>query len=279
MESKPAKSNSVMIAAGVGILAVLGIGGYLMFGRGSSPSAPATDAPLSSAPADTAAAPTGPTPEEIQAQIQKIVDDKIKSSSAQYEDQLKTLQKQLDDAKKAQEQRAAAASNPAPRPATIPAVPPPSAPATAAAPPPAAAPAESTSRDDAGDRAGGSRGQARAGSGGGTPAAGGRRHRPSRRSGHDGGRSDPAEGRPPREPALPAARPAHEEGGDRHGARAGRRERKAADVQATGSSAGFGMDEAAVEYARSCVFTPATKNGVPVRMWMDIKVAFNLTGS
>ena len=54
---------------------------------------------------------------------------------------------------------------------------------------------------------------------------------------------------------------------------------KAADAQATGNSAGFGMDEAALEYARSCVFTPATKNGVPVRMWMDIKVAFNLAGS
>ncbi len=28
-----------------------------------------------------------------------------------------------------------------------------------------------------------------------------------------------------------------------------------------------------------CLFTLATKNGVPVRMWMDIKVAFNLAGS
>jgi protein TonB len=54
---------------------------------------------------------------------------------------------------------------------------------------------------------------------------------------------------------------------------------RAADVQAAGSSAGFGMDEAALDYARGCAFTPATKNGVPVRMWMDLKVAFNLTGN
>ena len=279
MESKPAKSNSVMIAAGVGILAVLGIGGYLMFGRGSSPSAPATDAPLSSAPADTAAAPAGPTPEEIQAQIQKIVDDKIKSSSAQYEDQLKTLQKQLDDARKAQEQRAAAPSNPAPRPATIPSVPPPSAPAPAAAPPTAAAPAESTTATTPATAPAEAEAKPAPAAAATPPApAGDGTVRPGDLVTMGAGVTPPKVARranlryPPlaqrmKKEATVTVRVLVDENG------------KAADAQATGNSAGFGMDEAALEYARSCVFTPATKNGVPVRMWMDIKVAFNLAGS
>lgn len=282
MESRPAKNNNMMIAAGVGALVVLGGIGYLMFGRGGSPSAPAGDAPLSAAPADTAAAPAGPTPEEIQAQIQKIVDDKIKSSSAQYEDQLKTLQKQLDDAKKAQEQRAAAAANPAPRPAPVPAAPAATAPVTAAAPPPAtttpvenppAAPAQAATTAEAEAKPA-------------TPAAA---TAPARPAG-DGtvrpgdlvtmgaGVTPPKVARraslryPPlaqrmKKEATVTVRVLVDETG------------RAADVQAAGSSAGFGMDEAALEYARGCAFTPATKNGVPVRMWMDLKVAFNLTGN
>jgi TonB family protein len=280
-ESKPAKGNSMMIAAGVGALVVLGGLGYVMFGRGSSPSSPATDAPLSAAPADTPPAPAGPTPEEIQAQIQKIVDDKIKSSSAQYEDQLKTLQKQLDDAKKAQEQRAAAAV-PAPRPVTATAVPPPTAPATTTAPPPAATPSESMTTAAP------------------APAPAVAEAKPAA---------------PPETRADAPARPATDgtvKPGDlvtmgagvtppkvvrraslRYPPLAQRMKKeatvtvrvlvdetgRAADVQATGASAGFGMDEAALDYARACAFTPASKSGVPVRMWMDLKVAFNLTGN
>lgn len=281
MESKPAKNNTVMIAAGVGVLALLGIGGYLMFGRGSAPSGSAADAPLTSAPADTGAAPVGPTPEEIQAQIQKIVDDKIKSSSAQYEDQLKTLQKQLDDAKKAQEQRAAAASNPAPRPASSPSVPPPSAPASAAttaAPPPAAAPAESTTAPTTAPATAPAEAEA-------TPAqaaapvrpAGDGTVRPGDLVTMGAGVTPPKVVRraslryPPlaqrmKKEATVTVRVLVDETG------------RPADVQASGSPAGFGMDEAAVEYARGCGFSPASKNGVPVRMWMDLKVAFNLTG-
>ncbi len=284
MESKPAKNNNLMIAAGVGALVVLGGLGYMMFGRGGSPASPASDAPLSAAPADTGAAPAGPTPEEIQAQIQKIVDDKIKSSSAQYEDQLKTLQKQLDDAKKAQEQRAAAAANPAPRPATIPAVPPPTAPATATAPPPATAtPAESTTAATTPPAATPTEAEAKSA----PPAAAGAA--PARPAG-DGtvragdlvtmgaGVTPPKVSRraslryPPlaqrmKKEATVTVRVLVDETG------------RAADVQSAGSAAGFGMDEAAMEYARACGFTPATKGGVPVRMWMDLKVAFNLTGT
>jgi len=38
------------------------------------------------------------------------------------------------------------------------------------------------------------------------------------------------------------------------------------------------MDEAAADYARGCVWAPATKEGVRVRMWYDLKVAFTLSG-
>ena len=279
MEAKPAKNNTMLIAAGVGGLIVLGGLGYMLFGRGSSTPSTATDAPLSAAPSDTGPAPAGPTPEEIQAQIQKIVDDKIKSSSAQYEDQLKTLQKQLDDAKKAQEQRAAVAANPAPRPATIPQVTPPPAQATTAAPAPAAAtPAESTAApapteaepkpappaattvaapvQPAGD------GTVRVGDLV-TMGAGVTPPKVARRASL---RYPPLAQRMKKEATVTVRVLVDETG-------------RAADVQTAGSPAGFGMDEAAMEYARGCAFTPATKSGVAVRMWMELKVAFNLTGN
>ena len=279
MESKPAKNSGMLIAAGIGALVVLGGIGYMMFGRGT-PTPDPVDAPLSAAPADSVAVPAGPSPEEIQAQIQKIVDDKIKTSSAQYEEQLKTLQKQLDDAKKAQEQRAAAAANPAPKPVTIP---PPSAPVPATAPLPAAA----SPSDSAASTA---------------PA-------PSPVTEPEVKPAAPAETKPAA-PAQPASDSTVRVGDLvtmgagvtppkvvrqarlRYPPLAQRMKKEAtvtvrvlvdenghaADVQPTGGSAGFGMDEAALDYARACSFTPATKNGVAVRMWMEIKVAFNLTG-
>jgi len=38
--------------------------------------------------------------------------------------------------------------------------------------------------------------------------------------------------------------------------------------------AGFGFDEAAVEAVKRATFKPATKDGVPVKMWMDLSVVF-----
>jgi periplasmic protein TonB len=51
---------------------------------------------------------------------------------------------------------------------------------------------------------------------------------------------------------------------------------KVVDVKETSSKAGFGLDEAAADYARECTWRPATKEGVRVRMWYDLKVAFTL---
>jgi TonB family protein len=50
------------------------------------------------------------------------------------------------------------------------------------------------------------------------------------------------------------------------------------EVKNVGAKAGFGMDEAAADYARGCSWAPATKEGVKVKMWYDLKVAFSLGG-
>ena len=50
------------------------------------------------------------------------------------------------------------------------------------------------------------------------------------------------------------------------------------DVRRVGQKAGFGMDEAAEEHARACTWQSATKQGVKVKMWTDLKVAFTLSG-
>jgi TonB family protein len=283
-ESKSGKNNNMLIAAGVGGLLILGGVAYMMFGRG--PAAPPEPA-AATAPAEATAggvpeaaeekAPTA-SPEEIQAQIQKIVDDKIKTSSAQYEEQLRTLQKQLDDAKRAQQ---AAAVKPAP----LPSAPPPSAPATtqtAAAPPPAETTSVAPSTPPLNPPAPPAEGGVEPKAAEVAPAAAPVRPpegavRPGDLVTMGAGVTPPKVSRraslryPPlaqrmRKEATVIVRVLVDETG------------RAADVQATGGSAGFGMDEAAIEYARGCAFTPASKNGVPVRMWMDLKVAFNLTG-
>ena len=50
------------------------------------------------------------------------------------------------------------------------------------------------------------------------------------------------------------------------------------EVKNVGAKAGFGMDEAAADYARNGGWSAPTKNGVKVRMWYDLKVAFSLSG-
>jgi len=46
------------------------------------------------------------------------------------------------------------------------------------------------------------------------------------------------------------------------------------DAQRTGAKAGFGFDEAALEAARRAQFSPASKDGVRVKVWYGIKVKF-----
>ncbi|MCB1008113.1 MAG: energy transducer TonB, partial [Acidobacteria bacterium] len=49
-------------------------------------------------------------------------------------------------------------------------------------------------------------------------------------------------------------------------------------AERSGTEAGFGLDDAAVEFAKACGYSPATKDGVKVKMWTDLKVAFTLSG-
>jgi protein TonB len=45
-------------------------------------------------------------------------------------------------------------------------------------------------------------------------------------------------------------------------------------AERVGAKAGFGFDDAAIETARRTSFTPATKDGVRVKMWTVLKIAF-----
>jgi protein TonB len=48
------------------------------------------------------------------------------------------------------------------------------------------------------------------------------------------------------------------------------------DVQLKDSKrAGLGFDEAALDSARRSSYTPATKNGVRVKMWLDLNIKFS----
>ncbi len=258
--------KNVMIAAAVGGVAVLAVVGYLLFGRGGAPAAPATVA----APVATAVPqPAGPTPDEIQAQIERVVQEKLKSSSAQYEEQMKQLQKQLEDAKKAQEARTAAAAAPPPaRPAPVEPAPPQVAETRpVATPTPAPTPAPTAVAETRPI----------------VPAPTATAAAPSAVKVGDLVTSGPGVVAPrlTRKPALrypPLAQRMKKEATvlvrvlvDENG--------RVIDAQTTGAKVGFGLDEAAVDWARACGYAPPTKNGVNVRMWTDLKVAFTLGGN
>jgi len=49
-----------------------------------------------------------------------------------------------------------------------------------------------------------------------------------------------------------------------------------AQVERVGDKVGFGFDDAALSAARRTKWRAATKNGVRVKMWVDLKIAFQL---
>lgn len=299
-ETKPVANRTGLIAAAVGGVAVLAVGGWFLFGRskGAEPvaAAPAA-APAAEAPAEPAE-PAGPTSEEIQAQIASMVAEQSKqleaSVKAQYDEQMRALQKQLEDARRVEATRTApqpaaptvqqrtvetlpaatatepaaartapttaAATTPSPGASAPTGTPSPATTQTAAEPtaPPAATPATTAPAPV----------QTAA-----EPAA------PAVRVGElvtaGPGVSPPRVVRQPPLAYPPIARRMKKEAVvtvnvlvDENG--------RAAEVRQVGAQAGLGMDEAALDHARKCTYAPATKNGVKVRMWYELRVAFSL---
>jgi serine/threonine-protein kinase len=276
---------AVALLAGIGAAFVLRRGGEEV-GAAAAPTTAATGAPAAAA-APEVPAPAGPSPEELQTQIDTMIAERLAASQEtlkkSYDEQLRTLQKQLDDARRTTAERqaanrpapaaeppspAAAEPEPPPREALAePApVPPPAAaaadqapaPAVAAPPPatPPQAPAESPETAAA------------------LPAA---EAAPQVRAG-ELVQPGPGVVRPtllrrpaPRYPEI--ARRTKREATvavsvlvDENG--------RVQDARLKSAKSGYGFDEAAIEAARRSTFKPATKNGVPVKMWYDLNINF-----
>jgi len=281
VEEKSKKGLWIGLAAAV--LVAVGVGGYLMMSGGktetaSQPPGPQPAAPLAQpATLPGGAQPTpvqasGPTPEELQAQIQAMIAAQSKDVEAklkdQYDQRLKQLQQQLEDSK-----RAAAEPLPVRQTPTV-------AVETPAPPPVETKPAP---RQE-------------------TPAP---TPEPTPEQPRVASNPEPT---PQQAPVIPAPAPVRKaQLGDLVQAGPGvtsprltsrldprypetaARINKAAqvdirvlvdetgrvvDAQRSGPKVGFGFDESALEAARRASFSPAIKDGVRVKMWSTIRVSF-----
>jgi TonB family protein len=275
--------------AAVLALALLGGGGYFLFGRGGG-GKPAA-APLTPTPVPVSAAATpGATPvpdaaakaaaeAQLQAQIQQMFDARSKEMEAkiktQYDDRIKLLQKQLEDTRKGggsggqvasmpekpAEPRTAARSEPPPVvPAPVPEKPAVAAPQPAPAEKqPASPPVPAPVQEKPAPPAPASARQAQVQVG-------------------DLVQPGPGVAAPKLlaklEPRYPPAA--------QHLNRAAQVNLKVLvdergrvmDAEGLGAKAGFGFDEAALDAAKRANFQAATKDGVKVKMWMTLQVNF-----
>jgi len=294
----PAKKGGVSPAVIGGAIAavvvVAGIGYYLL-GRGGSSAPPS--APVEPAPTQQAApAPTGMTQEQIQELLnQALVKQRqdleagLKAASSQQAAEIAALQKQLEDAQRmrsapppsvpiasptpsqtppAAQQQAASPAATAP-PAATPAKPTEAAPTTSAATSPAASAPQPAPV------------QAKPVTPAPAPVQAVAKTAPEPQV-REGDLVSPGPGVIPprvvRQSPLPypqIAQRLRKEATilvrvliDENG--------KVIDAQLPESKAGFGLDEAAVAHARNCIWEPARKDGVKVKMWAELKVAFKL---
>jgi TonB family protein len=289
-EAEPSRKGMWIGIAAAAVVA-LGAGGWFLFGRSSQP-APAPP-PAVSPTTQTASMPgnvppaAGPaagtsasqTPEELQAQIQKMFDARSKEMEdklkGQYDDRIKQLQQQLEESKKAQGQgkpteRVAQAEPPVP------------APAEARRPEPAAPKPEPAVEKPSVP----------------TPQTSAPKQEPAAEK--------PAPAPAPAQPAVPRPQVQTQTGdlvqpgagvaapkllsnldpryppAAKHLNRAAQvdikvlvdERGKVLDADRIGAKAGFGFDEAAIDAARRAVFQPATKEGVKVKMWTTLRVNF-----
>ena len=284
------------VAAAVALLA--GVGAAFMLRGGpeggalSAAGEPATAA-TGAVPVAAAPAPAGPSTEELQTQIDQMIADRLAASQENlkktYDEQLRTLQRQLDEAKRAGAERQAAArsapppepprpapaepasppaaADPEPEPAPaappattaasepepVPAAPPETAPANPPAPPVESAPEPAAAPPPAVAATDGARVGELV-----QPGAGVVRpslvRRPAPRY--------PEIARRTKREATVAVTVLVDENG------------RVQDARIKGAKAGYGFDEAAMDAARRATFNPATKNGVRVRMWYDMNISF-----
>lgn len=287
VEEKSKKGLWIGIAAA--LLVAAGIGGYLMMsGGGKSSETAAQPTPAPFVPAAQPAAmpggaggvqpapvPAGPTPEELQAQIQamisaqgKQVEDKLKD---QYDDRIKQLQQQLEESRKAaiEQERQAARQPERPAPAPVQETPEPEARVAKVEPPPPAPvipePTPEPQKAEPVQTA---------------PAPVQQAPAPVVRKVQFGDLVSPGAGvTPPKltsrlDPRYPAQAQRLNKSADVDIKVLVDENGRVVDAQRTGAKAGFGFDEAALEAARRAQFSPATKDGVRVKMWYGMKVKF-----
>jgi TonB family protein len=277
----PPSKKGLWIGLAALLLAALAAGGYFLFGRGGPAIAPVAAAvpvtpPAAAVPA--AGTPASPTPEELQAQIQKMFDARSKDMEdkfkGQYDDRIKQLQKQLDDSRKAAAGQPAKAApvEPAPVETRIAQKPEPAVEApSAAVPQPAASTAQTTTPANEKPVPAPA------------PPANPVPVQPAASKAQQvqvGDLVQPGEGVaiPKLASSLdlrypPAAKHLNRAAVvdvkvlvDEHG--------KVLDADHIGAKAGFGFDEAAVDAVRRAVFRPATKENVKVKMWTTVRVNF-----
>jgi TonB family protein len=238
---------------------------------------------------DTSSVEVPPTPDEVEQQINRLVNDRADTLEAKYEEELAALRQQLDEARLAQQAAAEAK-------AAGPDSPPETSPSSGGTGQVAAA--ESTPS-------------------GSPPAERGAQPPPAREAASDAEANEPervapgitqrfeeappkqevAEPAPPTPPALGelvelgpgVVRPRMTRRPQPRYPPAARRLNKQADVQLrllvdengdvarierVGDSFGFGFEEAAEAAARKTEWVAATKLGVRVKMWVDLKISF-----
>jgi TonB family protein len=288
----PSSKKGLFIGIAAALLVAAGVGGWLVLGRsGGSETQAAAPEPVPSSTVQTAsmpgsapiqavpAAPAGPTQEELQAQIQSMFEARSKEMEAklktQYDDRIKQLQQQLEDSKKAP----AAAERPAPVQQQAAVVPPPveTRPAPRPEPPVAANPIPATPTLQPAKEEREAEKPAAPAASAPAPAPAPVRAQPQVQYGDlvqsGAGVTAPklASRLDPRYP--PAAQRMHQSAQvdikvlvDEKG--------KVMDAERVGVKAGFGFDEAALDAARRASFQPATKDGIRVKMWTTIRVAF-----
>jgi TonB family protein len=295
-EARAERSKVPLLAAAAVVVLLLAGGGgwYAMKSRAAAAETKAAAQPTLPAPAaqPLVAEPQGPTPEEIQAQLAAMIDTRSDEMAAQLRDQydqkIRELQGQLQQAQHSAAEReelareqqrleaerqvreaeaAAAAKKPAPP----------------VAEPPAAKPAGGAPSDGASDGAAAERVAEAA--------------RPAKSS-----PPPPAVTKAPEPPAVKvgdlvgigevnAQAPELTRQPDVRYPPMARKLNKEADVDVRvlvdengnvrsadlmGKKVGFGLDEAALEAARSAKYRPATKDGVRVKMYVNLRIRFDL---